>query len=72
MAEVYVALTDLKYSVIAVAKTEKDARTLAADKARHWLTRRGIAEYFGISVTRIEVGTAGLEGFDNVKWDGFK
>lgn len=66
---VYVAEIDTSYSVIAVAETEQDAIDLVSRKALSFLrsakaitsstnTAKKVADYFGVNVTRIAVGTA--------------
>lgn len=72
-AVVYVALIELKYSVIAVAASEAEAVKLVSEKAHQFLknadalypeteTPELIVDYFGVSVTRIKVGTAEYVG----------
>jgi hypothetical protein len=67
--KVFVATVPTYYEVMAVAETEAEARRLAAKKAHQFLKDREaltedtdtpskVAEYFGINVTGIEIGSA--------------
>lgn len=67
--KVFVATVSTYYETMAVATTEKEARTLAARKAYEFLKRADairpetsspakVADYFGINVTEVEVGSA--------------
>lgn len=66
---VYVATIETYYEVMAVAGTEAEARELACKQAVKYLRKAGaltsenntpakIADWFGVTVTRVPVGTA--------------
>lgn len=75
---VYVATVDLKYEVMAVGRTEDEARQLAAREAlkdlRYWAkpykvdpevnTVAKIIDYYGINVTKVPVGGVAHVGID--------
>lgn len=67
--KVFVATVSTYYEVMAVATTEAEARQLAAKKAHQFLKDREsitedtktpskVAEYFGVHVTEVEIGSA--------------
>ena len=73
MTEVYVTTVPLKYEVMAVALTEKESRRLAGQFALKRLreydaispdtnTAAKILDYFACNTTRVEIGSACLEG----------
>ena len=69
---VFVATVDTRYEVMAVAATEDEAVRLASEHAYQWLQARGalgredtpamVADYFGVRVTAVTVGTAVFVG----------
>jgi hypothetical protein len=76
-AVVYVANVETFYEVVAVAGTEREAVRLASVKALQFLRKRGavtedtntaakLVEWFGISATRVIVGTADYVGNEKV------
>jgi hypothetical protein len=73
MTTVYVAIVPTHYEIIGVADTEAGAIRAACEKALSYLTEAGavcsdtetaekIAEYFGVSATRLDMGTAAFIG----------
>ena len=76
MSKVFVATIDTYYAVVAVAETYGMAEFLAGEKAFEFLTRNGdspfwskekntiqdVIEYFSVTVTEVEVGSATFEG----------
>lgn len=68
---VFVATVDTRYQIMAVAETYQGARRLATEKALAWLqanqvsstlwknaTTLDVADYFGVNVTEIPIGSA--------------
>lgn len=71
---VYVAVVETRYEVMAVARTADDAIRIASERALQFLrdndavidgvtdTVEGVAEYFGVYANEIEIGAAILVG----------
>lgn len=70
---VYVAIVPLRYEIMAVAESPDEAIELASAKALQFLresnavtmdtnTASKVAEYFGVNVTQIKLGTAVVMG----------
>lgn len=70
---VFVATISTYYETMAVAATEAEARRLAAQRAYEFLTDADaiqpetsspakVADYFGVTVTEVEVGSAVIVG----------
>jgi hypothetical protein len=69
---VYVAIVDTRHEIMAVAVTEADAIRIACEKALEWLESQGavsedtntvekIADYFGVSATKLAMNSAGFK-----------
>jgi hypothetical protein len=70
---VYVATIATRYEIVAAADTAEGAVRLACEYALRWLIAEGavssdtdtadkVADYFGVTVTRVALNTAALAG----------